>query len=242
MRSAWHDLETYLLGFAGSLAERPHAILAISGHWEERVPTVNAGAHPPLLFDYGGFPDYTYRLTWPAPGDPALAARVRDLLSAAGIPSSSEPARGWDHGVFVPLKVMYPEAGVPLVQLSLQRGLDPEAHLSIGRALTPLRKVGVLILGCGQSYHNMSGFSGRDTVDSQAEAFDGWLRETIIDADARDAALLRWEDAPGARVAQPREDHFLPLMVAAGAATGEPGAVHFRGHILGKPVSGFQFG
>ncbi len=242
MRAAWHDLEAYLCGFVDTLAEPPRAILAVSGHWEEQVPTVNAGAHPPLLFDYGGFPDYTYRLTWPAPGDPALAASVRDLLSAAGIRSGSEPARGWDHGVFVPLKVMYPAAHVPLVQLSLQRGLDPAAHLAIGRALKPLRKVGVLILGSGQSYHNMRGFFGRGTTDPEAEAFDAWLRETMVEADARDAALIRWEDAPGARDAQPHEDHLLPLMVAAGAATGEPGAVHFHGHALGKPISGFRFG
>jgi len=242
MRVAWHDLEAYLRGFADTLAEPPRAVLAVSGHWEEQVPTVNAGAHPPLLFDYGGFPDYTYRLTWPAPGDPALAARVRDLLSAAGIRSGSEPARGWDHGVFVPLKVMYPAAQVPLVQLSLQSGLDPAAHLAIGRALKPLREEGVLILGSGQSYHNMRGFSGRDTTDPEAEAFDAWLRATMVDADARDAALIRWEDAPGARDAQPQEDHLLPLMVAAGAATGEPGTVHFHGHALGKPISGFRFG
>jgi len=242
MRAAWHDLEAYLSGFADTLAERPRAILVVSGHWEAQAPTVNAGAHPPLLFDYGGFPNYTYRLTWPAPGDPALATRVRDLLSAAGIRSGSEPARGWDHGVFVPLKVMYPAAQVPLVQLSLQSGLDPAAHLAIGRALTPLREKGVLILGSGQSYHNMRGFSGRGTTDPKAEAFDAWLRATIVNADARDAALIRWEDAPGARDAQPHEDHLLPLMVAAGAATGEPGIVHFHGHALGKPISGFRFG
>jgi len=242
MRVAWQDLEAYLCGFADTLAEPPRAILAISGHWEEEVPTVNAGVRPPLLFDYGGFPDYTYQLTWPAPGDPALAARVRELLSLAGIRSGSESARGWDHGVFVALKVMYPAAHVPLVQLSLQRGLDPAAHLAIGRALKPLREEGVLILGSGQSYHNMHGFFGRRTADPQAEAFDAWLRDTMVDANARDAALTCWEKAPGARDAQPHEDHLLPLMVAAGAASGEPGTVHFHGHALGKPISGFRFG
>lgn len=247
MRTAWRDLETYLRGFADTLAEVPRAILAISGHWDEQVATVNTGAQPPLLFDYGGFPEYTYRLTWPAPGDPALAARVRCLLAAAGIRSGSEPARGWDHGVFVPLKVMWPAADIPVVQLSLQRGLDPAAHLAIGLALKPLREDGVLILGSGQSYHNMGGFVGRDgagggTFDPPAEAFDAWLREAMVDADARDAALTCWATAPGARDAQPHEDHLLPLMVAAGAASGEPGTVHYRGHVLGKPISGFRFG
>lgn len=242
MRAAWQDLEAYLRGFADTLAEPPSAILAVSGHWEAQVPTVNTGVHPPLLFDYSGFPDYTYRLTWPAPGDPALAGRVRDLLSAAGIRSDSDPARGWDHGVFVPLKVMFPAADIPLVQLSLHRSLDPATHLAIGRALKPLRKEGVLILGSGQSYHNMRGFSGHGRPDHPAEAFDAWLREIMVDADARDAALTRWENAPGARDAQPHEDHLLPLMVAAGAASGEPGTVHYHGHALGKPISGFRFG
>ncbi len=241
MRSTWAGLEGYLRGFMDQLAERPRAILAVSGHWEEAAPTVNAGAHPLLLYDYGGFPPHTYQLTWPAPGDPSLAARVRELLSDAGVASGEERARGWDHGVFVPLKIMLPDADIPLVQLSLQRGLDPAAHLAIGRALKPLRDEGVLIVGSGQSYHNMRGFGG-GAVDPRAEAFDAWLRRAMIDAPGRDDALVHWAEAPGARDAQPREDHLLPLMVAAGAAAGEPGAVHFHGHALGKPISGFRFG
>lgn len=242
MRATWTELESYLRGFTASLAETPRAILAVSGHWEERVPTVNVGAHPPLLFDYGGFPDYTYRLTWPALGSPDLAARVRHLLSAAGIASGSDASRGWDHGVFVPLKVMVPDAGIPLVQLSLQHGLDPATHLAIGRALTPLREEGVLILGSGQSYHNMRDFFSGQAIDPAAEAFDAWLRAAMIDGATRDAALVGWADAPHARDAQPHPDHLLPLMVAAGAASGEPGIVHFHGHALGKPISGFRFG
>ena len=242
MRDTWRELETYLRDFMATLAERPRAILAISGHWEESVPMVNTGAHPPLLFDYGGFPGHTYRLTWPAPGAPNLATRVRSLLSDAGIANGPESERGWDHGIFVPLKVMVPNADIPLVQLSLQRGLDPSAHLEIGRALKPLRDEGVLILGSGQTYHNMRGFFSGEAVDAEAEVFDAWLRVAMIDCATRDEALIRWEEAPGARAAQPHEDHLLPLMVAAGAASGEPGAVHFRGHALGKPISGFRFG
>ena len=168
MRETWRELETYLRGFMATLTEQPRAILAISGHWEEGVPTVNAGAHPPLLFDYAGFPDHTYRLTWPTPGAPELAARVRALLSDAGIVNRTEAARGWDHGIFVPLKVMLPCADIPLIQLSLQRGLDPAAHLAIGRALKPLRDEGVLILGSGQTYHNMRGFFAGGAVDEKA--------------------------------------------------------------------------
>jgi aromatic ring-opening dioxygenase catalytic subunit (LigB family) len=242
MRDTWCELETYLREFMATLTEQPRAILAISGHWEEGGPTVNAGAHPPLLFDYAGFPDHTYRLTWPAPGAPELAARVRALLSDAGIVNRTEAARGWDHGIFVPLKVMLPRADIPLVQLSLQRGLDPAAHLAIGRALKPLRDEGVLILGSGQTYHNMRGFFADGAVDEKAEGFDTWLRAAMIDGETRDEALIRWEDAPHARVAQPHEDHLLPLMVAAGAASGETGAVHFHGHAFGNPISGFRFG
>lgn len=242
MRDTWAELETYLRGFIATLAERPRAILAVSGHWEEAMPTVNAGARPPLLFDYGGFPDHTYHLTWPAPGDPDLATRVRALLSKAGIASGTNGVRGWDHGIFVPLKVMLPNADIPLVQLSMQRGLDPTTHLAIGRALKPLRDEGVLILGSGQSYHNMRGFFGGGTKDPAAEGFDIWLRDAMVDGATRDEALIGWTQAPGARDAQPHEDHLLPLMVAAGAASGEPGTVHFYGHALGKPISGFRFG
>lgn len=243
MRAAWGELEAYLREFGDTLVQRPSAILAISGHWEEDRPTVNAGAAPALLFDYGGFPEHTYQLTWPAPGSPEIAARVRDLLKSADIDSRLDMTRGWDHGVFVPMKVMFPAADIPVVQLSLQHGLDPARHLEIGRALKPLREEGVLIVASGQSYHNMRGFmSGGGGADPAAEAFDAWLRAAMVDGQARDRALLHWEEAPGARQAQPREDHLLPLMVAAGAATGEPGQVAFHGRALGKPISGFRFG
>lgn len=243
MRAAWRELEDYLSRFADHLREPPRAILVVSGHWEEDHPTVNAGPAPSLLFDYGGFPAHTYRLTWPAPGAPQVAQRVRELLTAAGIASDENTTRGWDHGVFVPLKVMFPQARLPVVQLSLQRGLDPAAHLAIGRALMPLRRENVLIIGSGQSYHNMRGFgTGGGAPDPLAEAFDDWLRHAMLDGTTRDRALVGWEKAPGARDAQPREDHLLPLMVAAGAASGEPGEIVFHGHALGKPVSGFRFG
>ena len=243
MRDVWSELEAYLRGFAEALDEQPRAILVVSGHWEEARLTVNAGAAPPLLFDYGGFPAHTYQLTWPAPGAPDLAARVRFLLGAAGMQCASDTSRGWDHGVFVPMKVMFPRANIATVQLSLQNGLDPATHLAVGAALKPLRKEGVLIVGSGQTYHNMRGFmSGSGGVDPAAEAFDTWLREAIADSTTRDESLIAWEQAPGARQAQPHEDHLLPLMVAAGAASGEPGHTAFHGHALGKPISGFRFG
>lgn len=242
MRSAWRELEDYLRGFAEKLTERPRAILVISGHWEAAQPTVNSGVTPRLLYDYGGFPDYTYRLQWPASGSPALAAEVRERLAASGIASTSDKQRGWDHGVFVPFKVMFPQADIPVVQLSLQQGLDPATHVAIGRALTSLRRDGVLIIGSGQTYHNMRGFGGGAARDPAAEAFDAWLRDAMGDPSRRDEALVAWEQAPGARTAQPHEDHLLPLMVVAGAASGERGEIAFHGHVLGKPISGFRFG
>jgi aromatic ring-opening dioxygenase catalytic subunit (LigB family) len=242
MRAAWNELETYLLNFAGTLSERPSSILIVSGHWEEEHPTVNVGAAPSLLFDYDGFPDYTYRLTWPAPGAPELATRVRELLGAAGMVSAVNDRRGWDHGVFVPMKVMFPAADIPVLQLSMQHGLDPAIHLAIGCALKPLRDEGVLIVGSGQTYHNMRGFSGYGRRDPDAEAFDAWLRTAMVDGATRNHALIHWEHAPGARHAQPHEDHLLPLMIAAGAASGEPGHIDFHGQALGKPISGFRFG
>ena len=241
MRATWRPLEEYLLGFASALSEKPRALLVISGHWEEDVPTVNVAATPPLLFDYHGFPDYTYELTWPAPGSPELAERVRGLLDAAGLPCTANRARGYDHGVFIPLKVVFPDADIPVVQLSMQRGPDPKAHLAIGRALRPLRDEGVLIIGSGQTYHNMRGF-GEAAIDQKAEAFDAWLRHVVTDTDSREKSLIDWDQAVGARDAQPREDHLLPLMVAAGAAPGETAIVDFHGHALGKPISGFRFG
>ena len=243
MRDMWRELEGYLAGFADRLSERPSTILIVSGHWEEDRPTLNVGTRPALLYDYGGFPDYTYRLTWPAPGAPDVARRVRTLLAEAGISSGENESRGWDHGVFVPMKVVFPDADIPVVQLSIQRGYDPAAHLAIGRALKPLRDEGILILGSGQSYHNMRGFiTAGARHDPAAEAFDAWLREAMVDPLIRDGALVQWEDAPGARTAQPKEDHLIPLMVAAGAASGEPGSVAFHGHASGKPISGFRFG
>ena len=241
LRAAWKPLEDYLAGFAYALSERPLALLVISGHWETPVPTVNVSPAPPLLFDYQGFPDDTYQITWPAPGSPEIATAVRSLLSDAGFTSAENARRGYDHGVFVPLKVAFPKADIPVVQLSMQSGLDPATHLNIGRALKPLREQGVLIIGSGQTYHNMRGFGGPNP-DPNAEAFDAWLRQAITHPDTREQSLIDWERAPGARHAQPHEDHLLPLMVAAGAAAGEKAIVDFHGRALGKPISGFRFG
>jgi aromatic ring-opening dioxygenase catalytic subunit (LigB family) len=219
----------------------PRALLIISAHWEEPQPTVMNGAAPPLLFDYYGFPPESYQLTWPAPGEPALAARVQELLGAAGIPSASNARRGFDHGTFVPLKLAYPDADIPTVQLSLKAGLDAREHLAIGRALAPLRDEGVFIIGSGMTYHNMRamGPQGRPA----ASTFDAWLRESVPRPQAeRDALLADWQKAPAARAAHPREEHLIPLMVIAGAAGEDLGRVAYSGTLMGLEFSGYAFG
>jgi aromatic ring-opening dioxygenase catalytic subunit (LigB family) len=236
----WEKTAAWLSGLIASLPQRPRAIVVVSGHWEADAFTVQTGERPPLLFDYYGFPEHTYRLTFAAPGSPSLAARVRELLSAAGLPAAEDDRRGFDHGVFVPLKLVTPLADIPVVQLSLRTDLDPEAHLAAGRALAPLRNEGVLIVGSGMSWHNMRGFTPAFTVRSAA--FDAWLGDTIADPATREAAIAGWQEAPFARDAHPREEHLAPLFVAAGAAAGEPGEVAFRDEVMDIVVSAFRFG
>jgi aromatic ring-opening dioxygenase catalytic subunit (LigB family) len=236
-------LSGYLASVPGRLPATPRALLVVSAHWEEKVPTVTASPHPPLVYDYSGFPPEAYRITWPAPGDPALAARVRTLLEGAGIASAENATRGFDHGTFVPLKVMYPAADVPAVQLSILRGLDPEAHLALGRAIAPLRDEGIFIVCSGMTYHDLRGFfDPASNPAAVSEAFDRWLRETVpLDAVERDRRLARWETAPSARAAHPREEHLLPLMVAAGAAGADRAVVAFDDIAFGVRLSAYEF-
>ncbi|NNM98305.1 MAG: dioxygenase [Candidatus Eremiobacteraeota bacterium] len=235
----WKQLEAYLRALPTTLPERPRAILVISAHWERDLPTVTATPQPSLIYDYTGFPAHTYALRYDAPGSPALAQRVRDLLASAGIASASDERRGLDHGVFVPLKLIFPAADIPVVALSLQHGYDPQRHLAIGAALAPLRAEGVLILGSGMSYHNL----GRifDGHDDGAAAFDAWLNAAALaPADLRAAQFIDWERAPHARDAHPEEDHLVPLFVAAGAAS-DGAERDYHDVIYGKLISAFRF-
>jgi aromatic ring-opening dioxygenase catalytic subunit (LigB family) len=216
-------------------------VLVISGHWEADVPTLNTAERPGLLFDYYGFPEHTYRLTYPAAGAPGLASRVRELLAAAGFDPQADTRRGLDHGVFVPFMLIYPQADVPILQLSLLTGLDPAQHLTLGRALAPLRREGVLIVGSGMSYHNLAAmWNGRGV--RAAASFDAWLLDSVSDPERREAKLTAWSRAPGGRESHPREEHLLPLMVAAGAGAGDAGVRTFSGSIAGNALSAFQFG
>jgi aromatic ring-opening dioxygenase catalytic subunit (LigB family) len=241
---AWSRMGDWLRSVPALIGRRPKAVVVISAHWQAPAFTVNTQPAPPLLYDYHGFPEHTYRITYPAPGDPALAARVRSLLDDAGLPTAGDSQRGLDHGVFIPFKLVYPDADVPLVQLSLRTGLGPAAHLAAGRALAPLRDQDVLIAGTGMSYHNMRRFrfDGRG-LDPDSIDFDRWLAETVtLPAAQREQRLIDWERAPGARAAHPEEEHLIPLHVVAGAAGADPGHRVLEDRVLGSAQSAFLFG
>ncbi|HTJ45726.1 MAG TPA: class III extradiol ring-cleavage dioxygenase [Kofleriaceae bacterium] len=235
-------LAGYLRALPNALPEKPRALLVVSAHWEEAVPTVMTAARPTIFYDYYGFPPESYEITWPAPGEPALAARVRSLLEGAGFATGEDATRGYDHGTFIPLKLSYPGADIPTIQLSLERNLDPARHVAIGRALAPLRDEGVLIVGSGMSFHNLRAF--RDPrAPAIAQQFDEWLEGAATAAPAqRDALLEQWADAPAARAAHPREEHLLPLMVVAGAAGSDRGVLGYRGRFMGVAISAYHFG
>jgi aromatic ring-opening dioxygenase catalytic subunit (LigB family) len=239
----WLALADYLRSIPASLQQKPQALLVISAHWERPLATLLMAERPGLLFDYYGFPPETYRLTYPAPGAPALGHRVKALLTEAGIDCDTDEARDYDHGIFVPLKVAFPEADIPILQLSLVAGLDPARHIAIGKALAPLRDENVAIIGSGLSFHNLSAL-GDPAASAPSEAFDDWLTEILCTGpvSSRGAGLTRWDAAPFARICHPREEHLLPLMVAAGAAAGDDGRHVFSGKIWGKAVSAYQFG
>jgi len=234
-------MAAYLRGVPALAPTPPRAVLVISAHWEEAKPTLMTAARPPMLYDYYGFPPEAYQITWPAPGDPGLADRVRQLLHGARIESGSDGTRGFDHGTFVPLKVMYPAADIPTVQLSLKAGLDPREHLALGRALAPLRDEGVFIMGSGMTFHNLRVF-GDPRAQEPARRFDDWLRATMAASPSeREGRLAEWTRAPAARQAHPREEHLMPLLVAAGAAGISPASLAFTGTISGLAISGYQF-
>jgi aromatic ring-opening dioxygenase catalytic subunit (LigB family) len=241
----WDATRHFLESLAATLPETPKSIVVISGHWEEPALTAGAAPSPKLIFDYSGFPEHTYRLTWPAPGDPELARRVSAMLAEAGLPSATSPSRGFDHGVFVPLKVAFPEATIPVVTLSLAAGsngaLDPALHLAAGRALRPLRDEGVLIVGSGMSFHNLRGYFQPETAE-RARAFDAWLTRAVESPAPERAALLTdWRKAPFATYAHPREEHLIPLMVAAGAGGEGSGTRIFRDEPMGAAISAYRF-
>lgn len=234
-----------LTEIAGKL-RKPSAILVISAHWEESMPTITAGANPSLIYDYYGFPPEAYAIEYPCPGEPALAGQIHGALEKAGIPARLDEQRGFDHGLFVPLKLMYPQADIPCVQLSLVNSLDAEAHLAIGRALQALDYDNLLVIGSGFSFHNMRAFFASATPEIQARnrAFEAWLEDTCTNAAIseieRTDLLKHWDQAPYARFCHPREEHLLPLHVCYGLA-GQAARTRFEATILGKQSGMFYW-
>ena len=236
----WRGMEHYLRTLPERLPEPPRAILIVSGHWETRGFAFTGGERPGLIFDYYNFPPHTYELTYPAPGAPWLAERAAGLLRAAGLQAAVDGERGFDHGVFIPMKVSFPDADVPIVEMSIDASYDPALHLRAGEALAALREEGVLIIGSGMSFHNLRAF--RDPrAEGPSRLFDQWLTSAALAAPAERADLLtRWEEAPYARGCHPREDHLVPLMVAAGAS-GTAGRQDYGELVMGTAISGYSF-
>ncbi|SHE77392.1 Aromatic ring-opening dioxygenase, catalytic subunit, LigB family [Modicisalibacter ilicicola DSM 19980] len=240
---AWKAMADFLQGVQATLPCQPKAILLVSAHWLAPTFNVTSSAHPALIYDYYGFPDHTYQLRYDAPGDPALASRIGELLGHAGIANHQDGQRGFDHGMFIPLKLMFPAAEIPVVQLSLRRDLDPEGHLQAGRALMSLREEGVLIVGSGMSFHNMQGY-GDPRFAPISDEFDTWLGDTVsAEPVRRDTALGNWAQAPAAHLCHPpgAEEHLLPLLVAAGAAGSSRGRRIFSDRVMETTLSAFRF-
>jgi aromatic ring-opening dioxygenase catalytic subunit (LigB family) len=237
-RAMFANLEASFLQMVKDLPERPKAILMISGHWQDAAFAVMSSESPPMVYDYHGFPPHTFEIQYKAPGAPVLAQRAADLIAAAGLPARLDPDQGYDHGTFVPAYVMYPDADMPLFQVSLRQGYSPLEHFALGRALAPLRDEGVLILGSGL---RLFGPGAKDP----SEAFDAWLAETMaLPAPQRTDRLIHWEKAPYARVCHQEEDHFVPLFCALGAAEGEPAQMvyHDTGLFGGVTASSYRIG
>ena len=235
----------FLQKIASDLSE-PSAILVISAHWEEEQATITGNSHPSIIYDYYGFPAEAYQIQYAAPGNPELANDICTQLTASGVPTRLDEQRGFDHGLFVPLKLMFPQAQIPCIQLSLLKNLNPQMHITLGKAIAFLRERNILIIGSGMSFHNLKTFFSND-IDSSKEndAFDDWLIETCtnpaISSEEREKRLIEWEKAPFARFCHPREEHFLPLHVCYGIAyAGTPIAkVVFNNEVMGKKVTSF---
>lgn len=239
-------MNRFLQTWPASVA-KPDAIVVFSAHWEAPVVSITAAAAPALLFDYHGFPPETYEYQYPAPGDPALAGRVQALLQQSGIDARLDSERGFDHGLFVPLMLMYPDADIPCIQVSLAASLDPGEHLRIGQALAGLKNENLLFLGSGFSFHNMQALLSKrdDSIDPRNQAFETWLAQTCSDPGLteaeRELRLIEWQQAPHARYCHPREEHLLPLQVCYGVGQG-PATIVFQEPVARFIASGYQWG
>lgn len=219
----------FLAELGGRLG-KPQAIVMISAHFEAPVPTVTSGSRPETIHDFGGFPRELYEIVYPAPGSPSLAESVAGLLEDSGWPHRSDPSRGLDHGAWVPLMLMYPEADIPVVQLSIDPGRGADYHYRLGELLRPLRDEGVLIIGSGGATHNLRLFFGAhhdDPPPDWVRAFSDWVSDAVAD-DRRDDLIQYRSRGPHAANNHPTEEHYLPLLAALGAS--EPGETNTRIH------------
>jgi len=241
----YKNMNAFLRGFRQTI-EKPDAIVIVSAHWEEPCVSITANPEPPLLFDYFGFPPETYEYQYPVAGQPELASQAQQLLSKAGIDARLDQERGLDHGVFIPLMLMYPEAEIPCIQISLNNSLDAAYHIQLGKALADLKQQNLLILGSGYSFHNMSAFMSKhdDSIDEKNQAFESWLSQTCSDKglseNEREQRLANWTQAPHARYCHPREEHLLPLQVCYGIA-GAASKVPFQEQVTGFITSAYQW-
>lgn len=235
----YQPTEDFLRSIRTMLRATPTAILIATAHWETAVPSFTGGRQPDLIYDYYGFPPETYDLQYRAPGDPELAERAAALIRKAGHPAAVDPHYGWDHGVFIPLKVMFPDADIPVVAMSLHASLDPALHCELGAALRSLRDEGVLIVGAGMSYHNLRDFAAAAPA---SYAFHDWLDGALSgDWAERTQRLAQWSSAPGGRASHPREEHLLPLMVASGAGSDLPARRLWRGAVGPSCLAAWAF-
>jgi len=240
---AWDRMADFLKNLASTLPRTPKAIVMVSAHWLAPTLTVTSAAQPALIYDYYGFPPHTYDIKYPAPGAPELAAQIANTLAGAGIASAQDAQRGFDHGMFIPLKLIFPDANIPVVQLSLHDSLDPEKHLAAGQALQALRDQDVLIIGSGMSFHNMRAY-GNPQYGPVSDAFDDWLTKAIeASPQERHRLLAQWEQAPGARQCHPprAEEHLIPLMTVAGAAGDGAGRKVFFDRVMETTLSAYVF-
>ena len=239
------NLNRFLGEYAASI-KRPDAIVVVSAHWEEADIAITSAPTPPLLFDYHGFPPETYEYQYPAPGHPQLAARVHGLLGEAGIELRLDAERGFDHGMFVPLLLMYPAADIPCIQISLSSSLDAALHVRIGKALSALKKENLLVLGSGFSFHNIQVMMSKvdSVIESRNQAFEDWLEQTCCDKNLpeaeRERRLVDWQEAPHARYCHPREEHLLPLQVCYGMGQAAARQV-YREPVVGFLTSAYQW-
>jgi aromatic ring-opening dioxygenase catalytic subunit (LigB family) len=241
MHQVFEPMREFLADVHATLPGRPSAVLVVTAHWEADLPSLSGTASPSLIYDYYGFPPETYALTYPAPPAPELAQAAAAALADAGIQARVDSHRGWDHGVFIPLKVMFAQADIPVLAMSLQSDLNPAAHVAMGEALRGLRDQGVLVVGSGMSYHNLRNFNS-PSAHAQSVAFDAWLDHALAgDAARRRQQLAQWAQAPSGRESHPREEHLLPLMVASGAGSDLPAQKIWCGPAGASQVSAWRF-